>query len=191
MLAKQSWAYNGVTGVNNAAGDFGVGLPTAAGTIALQNGTTLDSQSYSRDRGQNKRVMSDSAPGLTALTRTNTYDSLSRLTATAGTAYGAGAQVALDGANNRVSVTGGMACDHPSVVLRASVVQASHFTTEDAVDTEASPRSPCALSLAGPPTSAAPVRPALPPFFSGSHGRLLYRFVESRRLTRHHTITEG
>ena len=83
-LAKQSWSYNGVVGVNNAAGDFGVGLPTAALTVALQNGATLDSQAFSWDRGQNKRVMSDSAPGLTALTRTNTYDSLSRLTATAG-----------------------------------------------------------------------------------------------------------
>jgi hypothetical protein len=29
--AKQSWSYNGVTGVDNAAGDFGVGLPTAGG----------------------------------------------------------------------------------------------------------------------------------------------------------------
>ena len=30
-LAKQTWAYNGDTAVANAAGDFGVGLPTAAG----------------------------------------------------------------------------------------------------------------------------------------------------------------
>ena len=85
--------------------------------MALQNGTTLDSQSFSWDRGQNKRVMSDSAPGLTALTRTNTYDSLSRLTATAGTAYGAGAQVALDAANNRVLVTGGL---HPDTYLMSA-----------------------------------------------------------------------
>jgi len=118
-LAKQSWSYNGVTGVNNAAGDFGVGLPTAANTIALQNGATLDSQAFSWDRGQNKRIMSDSAPGLTALTRTNAYDSLSRLTATAGTAYGAGAQVTLDAANNRVSVTGGL---HPGSYSMSTAV---------------------------------------------------------------------
>jgi hypothetical protein len=30
-LAKQTWAYNGDTAVANAAGDFGAGLPTAAG----------------------------------------------------------------------------------------------------------------------------------------------------------------
>ena len=105
---RMTYAYDGITGVPNPAGDFGVKQITRTTHARIADAVVLDDRAYTWDRAGNKTSHSELHSG--GAQRAYAYDSVSRLIRSVRTpAAGAPETITynLDGVGNRTSVTGG------------------------------------------------------------------------------------
>lgn len=100
---RQSFTYDGLTGVPNPTGDFG-SLRVVASTVApIAGGPAIETMAYTYDRAGN---MTSRIVNGTATDEDYQYDSANRLIRTDRAAAPLLTTYALDGANNRTSVGG-------------------------------------------------------------------------------------
>ena len=107
---RTDYAYDGITGVPNPPGDFGVKQVIGTTHSIIAGGATIDNRAYTWDKMYDKTQRKDVRAGGPQLTHDYTYDSIYRLTHTT-VDDGAPTPVrdtdyTLDGASNRVAVTG-------------------------------------------------------------------------------------
>ncbi len=107
---RAEFTYDGISGVPNASGDFGVKQVVRSSHMRTANGSILDDRAYAWDAADNKTRQQDVRAGGSQVTENFRYDSVNRLTesirgppATPGetNAY------TLDGVGNRTRVQGG------------------------------------------------------------------------------------
>lgn len=107
---RAAFGYDGIEGVANPAGDLGARQIIATAHSVIASSAVLDSRSYKWDAEGNKTRRADATPGGRGLVHDYSYDSVQRMIASVRTP-GAGAPATtnyqLDGANNRLQVTGG------------------------------------------------------------------------------------
>ena len=107
---RSDFVHDGITGVPNAAGDFGVGRTIASTHRVELGGALVDQRAYGWDPTQRKILRDDLLAGGPQLEHLYAYDPIHRLTSSLETpAMGPGVATTytLDATGNRMSVTGG------------------------------------------------------------------------------------
>ena len=108
--SRTDYSYDGITGVPNPPGDFGVKQIIRKRHTRVGDGAVLDDRTFTWDRVYNKAKREDVRPGGPQLTHDYTYDALERLIQSVRTPP-AGApdtiNYTFDGVGNRTTVTGG------------------------------------------------------------------------------------
>lgn len=105
---RMAYQYDGVTGVPNPVGDFGVKRIIATTHTRVADGTVLDNRAYAWDRAGNKTALTERHEG--GERRVFAYDSVNRLVQSARTPASGETEIIqyrLDGVGNRVEVLGG------------------------------------------------------------------------------------
>ena len=108
---RSEYTYDGVDGVPNPAGDFGVARIVRTRHTHIGSGAVLDDRSYTWDRAGSKTQRKDIRAGGPQFTHDYTYDAANRLVRTIVTAPNdcieRDTRYDLDGAHNRTTVAGG------------------------------------------------------------------------------------